>query len=966
MRPQKSWRDSDKRHSSYTTLDLRKGKTWRHVKIWLIGLLSNKKFWMFLGGFIVFSVIAFSIMVFILSRNLPDPNRLIDRQVVESTKIYDRTGENLLYEISGGVKRTLVNLNEIPSYLKQATISVEDKDYYKHGGISYWAIFRTVVTNFLFGKKAGGSTLTQQFVKNSVLTNEKSYVRKIKEAILAVELEKTFTKDEILQMYFNEIPYGSTAYGVEAASQLYFNKHVQQISLSEAAVLAALPQAPSYYSPFGPNREALIGRQHYILDLMNKYGYITKEEATAAKAAKLVFREPDSNITAPHFVMYVKELLAEKYGEKAVEQDGLKIITTLDLYKQKVAEETITKYGETNAQKYQANNAALLSIDPKTGQILAMVGSRDYFNEKIDGQVNITTSLRQPGSSLKPFVYATAFIRGYTPNTTLYDVVTNFSTNPAQPYEPHNYTGKEYGPVSMRKALAGSLNIPAVKTLYLAGVNNVLDLAGELGYTTLNDRDRFGLSIVLGGGEVKMLEHVNAYSVFAREGKILPVSAILKVIDRKGNVLEEFSQSNEKRVFDANIGRMVNDILSDNNARSFIFGASNLLTLGTRPVAVKTGTTNDYRDAWTIGYTPSLVTGVWVGNNDNSEMKRGSAAAVIAVPIWHDYMKTVLGDTPIEYFKKPDIPITGKAILDGTNVGETKIKIDKNTGLLATDNTPADQIEEKIYKDAHCILYYVNKNDPRGAAPTNPADDPQFPLWESRVRAWAEKQGWASSTPPTQTDNVHLPENKPTLNIISPKDNETISKQTLTTTLELSAPRGIKKVDYYIDGNLLATVSTFPFNLDKQIDFLASGFHELKIVACDDVNNCTEDKRNFNLAINSNLVNDSFGISWASTAFSTLTYANKDFPLTFKFNLQNTRNILKVELYSIDQDEKSVLVATLPKDNDQIIFNWTSVPPSGKYWLYAKAYGWNDKTAETVRPFIYIKNTQPTATTTAQ
>lgn len=966
MRSQKSWRDSNKKHTSHTTLDLRKGKIWRRLKTWLIDLLSTRKFWKFFGGFILFLFVSFSIMVFVFSRDLPDPNRLMERQVVESTKIYDRTGENLLYEISGGIKRTLVNLNEIPNYLKQATITIEDKDYYKHGGISYWAIFRTVVTNFLFGKKAGGSTLTQQFVKNSVLTNEKSYIRKIKEAILAVKIEKTFSKDEILQMYFNEIPYGSTAYGVEAASQLYFGKHVQQINLSEAAILAALPQAPSRYSPFGPNRDALIARQQYILDLMNKYGYITKEEATAAKGVKLVFREPATNITAPHFVMYVKELLAEKYGEKVVEQEGLKIITTLDLYKQKTAEETITKYGEVNAKKYQANNAALLSIDPKTGQILAMVGSRDYFNEEIDGQVNITTSLRQPGSSLKPFAYATAFIRGYTPNTTLYDVFTNFSTNSAQPYEPHNYTGKEYGPVSMRKALAGSLNIPAVKTLYLAGVNNVLDLVNELGYTTLNDRERFGLSIVLGGGEVKMLEHVNAYSVFAREGKILPVSAILKVMDRKGNVLEEFSQSNEKRIFDANIGRMVNDILSDNNARAFIFGASNLLTLGTRPVAVKTGTTNNYKDAWTMGYTPSLVTGVWVGNNDNTAMKSGSAAAIIAVPIWHDYMKAVLGDTPIEYFKKPEIPVTGKEILDGVNVGETKVKIDKNTGLLATDNTPADQVEEKIYKQAHCILYYVNKDDPRGAWPTNPADDPQFNLWESRVQKWAEKEGWASSTPPTETDNVHLPENKPTLNIVSPKDNETVSKQYLTTTIEVSAPRGIKQVDYYIDGNLLSSVNNYPFNLDKQIDFLANGFHELKTVVCDDVNNCTEDKRNFNITINNNLVNDSFGISWGSTAFSTLTYTNKDFPLIFKFNLQNTRNILKIELYYINQDEKSVLVSVLPKNNEQINFNWVNIPPSGKYWLYAKAYGWNNKKVETVRPFIYIKNSQPTATTTAQ
>lgn len=891
-----------------------------------------------------------------LAHGLPDPNRLLEREIAQSTKIYDRTGETVLYEIHGDEKRTLVKLEEIPDYIKWATISVEDKDFYKHGGFSLWAIFRTAITNTLFGKKAGGSTLTQQFVKNSVLTNEKTYTRKIKELILAYRIEKRFTKDEVLQMYFNEIPYGSTAYGVEAASQHYFGKSVRNINLPEAAILAALPQAPSKYSPYGSNKDLLIARQHYILDLMVKYGYIEKEKAQVAKGVQTKFKKPAENIIAPHFVMYIKEALAEKYGEKMVEQGGLKIYTTLDLYKQKIAEEVTKDISGKNEKNYQAKNAALVSLDPKTGQVLAMVGSRDYFDDAIDGQVNVATSLRQPGSSMKPVVYAAAFIKGYTPNTVLYDVVTNFSNDPSKPYEPHNYDLKERGPVTMRSALAGSLNIPAVKTIYLAGVENVQKLAQELGYTSLNDKDRFGLSLVLGGGEVKLIEHANAFSAFAREGILRPITAVLKIEDKNGKVIEEYKEEKGKKALDANIARTVNDILSDNSARAYIFGEKNYLTLPNRPVAAKTGTTNDYHDAWTIGYTPSLVTGVWVGNSDNAAMKRGADGSVVAAPIWNEYMKKVLGDTPAESFNKPDVPKTGKPVLDGVLEGGVTAKIDCASGLLATEYTPPNFIEEKLFKQPHNILFYINKDDPRGDPPADPKKDPQFELWESRVLAWAEKQNIITSSPPTESDNLHRPENRPTLSVSSPANNQTLTEPNLSASIQSSAPRGINRAEYYIDGNLLAVNFSYPFGLEKEIGFLGNGFHNLTVKVCDDIDNCSEQKQEFNLALPNGKPAEEISVSWLEPA-NGLAATAIDFPLPLKLNISNLEQSAKIIIYAQKEGEKDfkTIAIIAPVNGSPAITAWNSPPESGTYKLYAEAKGWNGQTAKSEELTIVIR-----------
>ena len=905
--------------------------------------LKSKLIKLAIYGFIA-GVIGLLILVAWVGRNLPDPGQLIDREIAQTTKIYDRTGEHVLYEIHGDQQRTIVALKDLPAYVPQATIAIEDKDFYKHKGISFWGIIRGVIWKPLTGQRAqGGSTLTQQFVKNAILTNERTVIRKIKEWILAYRIEQKYNKDEILQMYFNEIPYGSTAYGIEAASHKYFDKNAKDLTLAEAAILAALPQGPSRYSPYGQNIDLLIGRQHYILNLMAEQGYVTKDDAEIAKAQELKFRKQDGNITAPHFVMYVKELLAEKYGEKVIEQGGLKIITTLDVDKQKIAEEVITERAENNAKSYNATNAALVSIDPKTGQVLAMVGSRDYFNDEINGQFNVATSARQPGSSLKPLVYTACFLKGFTPNTLLYDVVTNFSSDPANPYEPHNYDLAEHGPISMRKALAGSLNIPAVKAIYLAGIDNVIDLAKNFGYSTLNDKDRFGLSLVLGGAEVKLLEHVNAYGVFATEGIIHPTSVILKVEDASGKTLEEFEEYKEK-VLDANIARMTNDVLSDNAARSYVFGESSWLTLGDRPAAAKTGTTNDYRDAWTLGYTPSLVTGVWVGNNDNSKMKAGADGSVVAAPIWNQYMKLALSNTPVESFNKPEIPVIGKPMLDGQVAGT--VKIDKASGLLASEYTPQDYIIEKSFVAPHSILYYINKNDPLGAQPENPESDPQFILWESKVKAWAEKQSASTTTstetPPTEYDNVHVPENLPTFTVVTPKNNDTIAEPFLISRVEASAPRGINRVEYYLDNNLLYVNSSYPFNLEKQIPFVSNGYHTLTVKVCDDISNCSSQDVNFNLN-QTNQISEPPVILKINT--KKWDVSSQDFPLKYQISFDNNEYVAKLELLYKNSEDKEYLINQIQTiSGNSYEMSWLQAPDPGNYTVFARVSTWGNKT----------------------
>lgn len=903
---------------------------------------ERKSIWLrLIAGFIAI-VFVFGIgLTLWASRDLPDPNKLMNREVAQSTKIYDRKGETILYEIHGDQKRTLVSLNDIPLNVRNATIAIEDKDFYKHGGFSIVAIMRTVVMNVLKQQKAGGSTLTQQFVKNAILTNEKTYTRKIKELILAYRLEKQFTKDDILQMYLNEIPYGSTAYGVEAASLRYFGKNVKDTTLAEAAILAAIPQAPTRYSPYGAHADLLLARQKYILDQMVNQSYITEDEAKKAKEQKLEFRKQAENILAPHFVMYIKDYLANKYDQKTIEQGGLKIISTLDLDKQRIAEDVVKTRALKNAKNYKATNAALVSLDPKTGQVLVMVGSRDYFDDSIDGQVNIALASRQPGSSMKPIVYAAAFLKGFTPDTILYDVVTNFSTDPDKKYEPHNYNLKENGPVTIRKALAGSLNIPAVKAMYLAGIDNVLDLAKNLGYTTLADKDRFGLSLVLGGGEVKLLEHTNAYSVFARDGIKSKINPVLKIEDAQGKTLEEYKDENEK-VLDTQVARQITSILTDNNARSYVFGANNFLRLSDRLVGAKTGTTNDYKDAWTIGFSPSVVTGVWVGNNDNTSMSRGADGSVVAAPIWNEYMKKVLVGTPVEDFKKPDTTKTGKAVLDGRATSSESTKIDRASGLLATDLTPASYIELKNFEQPHCILYYVNKNDPRGPAPKDPSVDPQFSNWEGAVKAWAIRNNiYATSTAPTEKDNVHTVENQPLISIDSPLENQAIVDANMTATVIVSAPRGVSRVDYLLDGKKLQTVTEAPYSMSKAVQYIANGAHDFTARVCDDVDNCAE--KTIKITLNLVTANQPtiINLNIAEPKSESIVKTN-EFPLALKVAISAPDAITSITYYLKSGSAKYSILSNLkPIDNNNNVW-WLTAPSPGKYTLYAEVKDWNN------------------------
>ncbi len=792
------------------------------------------------GGLVALGTLGVIALFAWYSRDLPDPNGIVNRTVAQSTKIYARDGSTLLYEVHGEERRTVIELDSIPERMKWATIDIEDKDFYRHGGVDIRGIIRAVFKNLvrLDVHGQGGSTITQQFIKNAILTNEKSYTRKIKEAVLAYQIEKRFTKDQILKLYFNEIPYGRNAYGVEAAAQAYFGKTTGALTIDEAALLAALPQAPSYYSPDGNHTDALIARQHTVLDKMVEQGHLTQAEADEARTvdtlAKVVERR--EAITAPHFVIYVKEQLAEKYGEKLIEQGGLKVITTLEPNLQQIAEGAVTD-GMAKVERYGGSNASLVALNPHTGQILAMVGSRDYFDEEHDGNVNVALRPRQPGSSFKPIVYAQAFREGYTPETILFDLTTNFGGTPA--YVPSNYDGSEHGPVSMRQALAGSLNIPAVKTLYLAGLDDVIDFAHQLGYSTLNDKDRYGLSLTLGGGEVKLLEHAGAFGVFANEGVRMPSVAILRVEDHAGKVLEEAKEEGGERIIDENVARLVSSVLSDNNARAYIFGQRNSLTLGSRPVAAKTGTTNDFRDAWTVGYTPDLVAGVWTGNNDNSEMGRGADGSVIAAPIWHQFMERATNGAPIVSFKAPKANNAEKPILQGRLAGGEKVKVDsvtlKEIPSSCLADWPKEFVVEKELESTHDILFFVDKDNPRGPQPDRPERDPQYERWEGPVRAWAEKNGKLTTRPAKESCDLRVAKNNPVVEFDSPDDGADVSGSSITAEVSVSTKRSVSSVTFFLDDVEVKKVTSSPYKAKISLTGVGAGFHSLRATATDSI-----------------------------------------------------------------------------------------------------------------------------------
>ena len=606
-------------------------------------------------------------------KNLPSPTDLTNKPPTQTTKILDRNGK-LLYNVFVSENRTVVSLDQIPKSLQQATIAIEDKDFYHHGGINFvGGIARAIKDMIVYRRLEGGSTLTQQLIKTSLLTPERTITRKLKELILAFWAERLYSKDKILALYLNRIPYGGTAYGIEEAAQIYFGKKASSLTLAESALLAGLPQAPTYYSPFGTDPKRALARQREALARMVEDGYITQKEQLAASSQQLVFASPSAGIKAPHFVAYVREILAKKYGEQVVEQGGLKVTTSLDIDLQEAAQASLS--AEISKQKsLKVGNGAALVTNPATGEILAMIGSTDYFASE-SGKVNVVLAERSPGSSIKPLNYAVGFLTGAaTPATPWIDAKFCFPPYNGKTYCPGNYDGKFHGAVQTRFALGGSLNIPATKMLKINGVENFIATASAMGLTTFTDKSRYGYSLTLGGGEVKMIDMATAFGVFANAGRKQDLVPILKVEDASGKTLEELKPPkislntpwdgsktyipHDDFVLPEEVTYLISHILLDDSARAQTFGAGSILSFGGLPVSVKTGTTEDKRDNWTIGYTSgkdSRLVAVWVGNNDNTPMSPYlESGDTGAAPIWRDIMKFSLKNIKVEWPRKPD------------------------------------------------------------------------------------------------------------------------------------------------------------------------------------------------------------------------------------------------------------------------------------------------------------------------
>lgn len=675
---------------------------------------------------LTFLIISSVIFYFFILKDLPLPTKLSSPNNPQSTLIYDRNGK-LLYNIYDKKNQTFIPLSSIPKHMQEATIAIEDKDFYRHGAIDLKGITRAVISIIFKQQLQGGSTLTQQLVKNSLLTQERTIPRKIKEIILAFATELIYSKNQILEMYLNQSPYGGLAYGIEAAAQNYFGKKAKDLTLEESALLASLPQSPTLYSPFGARPELAKKRQIEVLKAMEQAGYITGSEAKNAQDTILKYKKISNEIEAPHFVLYIKDLLIQKYGEKVVEEGGLKVTTTLDLDIQNTAQASVAAQIEKLPKFYHVSNGAALIINPATGEILAMVGSKDYFDTDIDGNVNITTSLRQPGSSIKPINYAAGLANKYTAATAFIDAPICFPNQGGKNYCPVNYDGKWHGLVQMRYALGNSFNIPAVKMLKLNGLNTMIATAAAMGITTFKNPDDYGLSLTLGGGEVKMLEMAQAFGVLANGGYKINIHPVLKIVDKSGKVLEKYEPPKSpifgKKVLPEGVAFIISDILADNGARLNAFGASSELVIPGQVVSVKTGTTNDYKDNWTIGFTPSFLVTTWVGNNDNTPMSGLVSGITGAAPIWNDIMSYLLqGKTP-QRLSRP------------SNVYQKQVCSD--TGALPTAGESGTSCPTRLE-------YFIKGSEPTGQ-------------YSSKQNIWVDKttQDLAKKG---QTDNLELKE----------------------------------------------------------------------------------------------------------------------------------------------------------------------------------------------------------------
>lgn len=801
---------SRRRQLSPSEKRLKKIKTWRIIAVAFCAL-------------VVLGIIAFFLMFIWFSKDLPKPGEVIRREGY-SSKIYDRDGE-LLYDLFQEERRQASKIEDIPDVLKNATVAIEDRDFYKHRGFDFLTIVR-IPYNFLFrGRVVGGSTLTQQLVKNALLTNERTIIRKFKELVLSIQIERKFNKDEILNMYLNEAPYGGNIWGVATAVETYFNKPMSELSTVESAFLAGLPQRPSVYSPYSARLDKdgepfWKMRTQAVLKAMKENNYISSEEyeQSLEELNNLTFDRSISEIKAPHFVFYVQSQLEEMFGEELLMKGGLNVTTTLDWELQELAQTVVTEEVEAVA-KYEISNGAALAVQPQTGEILAMVGSKDYFNEEIGGQFNVTADgLRQPGSAIKPITYLAMLRRGFTPASMLMDVQTTFARNEAEkPYTPRNYDGQFRGPVSLRQSLGSSLNIPAVKSLATVGLEGFLTLAYDMGLKTFEpskeNLQRFGLALTLGGGEVYMLDLAAAYSIFANGGRKVEPIAILKVVDNNGRVLFEHKQTQGKRIIEEGEAFLINHILSDNNARLLAFGANSLLNTG-RPIAVKTGTTNDMKDNWTIGWSSEILLASWVGNNDNSSMSYVASGITGASPIWR---RIILGSLNMGY-SAPDWQIPNSveqveldAISGYPSHNDFPSKFDYAIkGTLPSSPDPIHRLVEvckgendKLATEAKIAAGDYDKREFIFVLEEDPFSEDGKNRWQTAVDAWIAAQDDSRYRIPSEycgdVGDVSV-------RLKKPDDKQNFKNQDVEVEIRAGSYDGIDKLELYVDDKLLETI----------------------------------------------------------------------------------------------------------------------------------------------------------------
>jgi penicillin-binding protein 1C len=814
--------------------------------------MNAKKVGILIGAAIFCFIVLPFVSIAWIVRELPTPNRIVQDARYSST-ILDKN-DKVIYQIFENKNIIPVSLASLPAYVSKATIAIEDKNFFQHGGFSIPGILRALVVDFIFRSGAGGSTMTQQLIKNTLLTSEKTLTRKIKEFILAVELERRFTKNQILEMYLNQIPYGGTAWGIESGSQYYFGVHAKDLTLLQAAVLAGLPQNPNIYSPFFGVKDAYLDRTKQVLRRMREDKYITttEEKKLLAQLPLLKFKTSKNQIPALHFVFYVKDALDNLLANDALLQKGLVIKTTLDLGLQqeieKIAKEEIAK-----AKGLSISNTAIVAIDPKTGNILAMVGSVDYNNDKF-GKFNAALGLRQPGSTLKPFTYAMALEKGLTPASVLMDVSTQFTTQKTEDdepaYAPVNYDGKFHGPIQLRFALGNSINIPAVKALALVGLPTFLQKISDAGLHTLAPTDanlkRFGLSLTLGGGEVRLLDLVSSYSVFANGGKTVKPQSLREVRDYQSKMIYEADKNTSEQVFTSETAFLISHILSDNNARALTFGTNSYLNVPGKTVAVKTGTTDDKRDNWTVGYSRDIIVGVWVGNNDNTQMNESLASGVSgAAPIWYRTMqyafahgyKDGIGETP-SGVKAVEIdalfggqPHGGDSkrseyFVNGTEPNAVspfykKVKISKSTGKLANAiEIASGNYDEKDY-------YVVTEQDPVSVDGHN--------RWQEGIDAWAATQSddhWKAprDTSDTNADSISI-------KLTRPGDREKLGSNSVSVLAQAVSIAPISSFKFYVNGSLKK--ETTDSVIDETFQF-SDGVYSLSFVATNNKNQTTQ------------------------------------------------------------------------------------------------------------------------------